>query len=248
MAQPWITTRAPEKVLIQPSSLRKVQIVSPQSQPAPNLVVAAPSTGLWPTPKVEPHVPKPASSSASIPKPAIQTHAGLYSGFTPSVAAVNQPAPKTLYNAQKAALDELHGPTLSSPGTSQTSQNYPQPETEWPFTRTSSPSYHDTFSMTSYASPIPYSATAPVGKFHTGGPLGGGQFPSTGGAIAGGTIAQTGGRFGEGSVSKTGGSLGEALGFQGSVGTHLSDVPKMTSWGATTTSSYPPDPQVQIVR
>jgi hypothetical protein len=215
-----VVPKAPEIAAQQPSSSGKAPAVNPQPQPAPK---AKPQ----PTPKATPHAPKPTSQSISIPKPAVQTHAGLYSGFTPSVAAVDQPTPKTLSKAQKAASDVLYGASPSGPSVPKTrrqytrqdgynvAQNIARAAPLGSSTMSSKPSYSAGFSNISYASPSPFSSAGPLETFRTGGPLGGGQYSSTGGAISGGTIAQTGGRFGEGSVSKTGGSLGEALGVQG---------------------------------
>lgn len=187
--------------------------------------VTAPKTKLQPTPKATPQAPKPTSKSVSMPKPAVQTHAGLYSGFTPSVAAVDQPTPKTLSKAQKTALDVLYGastsglsvPRMRRQYTRQDDYNIAQNTSRAAIfgssTMSSKLSYSAGFSNISYASPSLYPSAGSLEKFRTGGPLGGGQYSSTGGAIGGGSIAQTGGRFGEGSVSKTGGSLGEALGL-----------------------------------
>lgn len=222
-----IVPKAPEKVAQQPSSSGEAPAVNPQPQPAPKPTVTAPKAKPQPTPKATPQAPKPTLKSVSIPKPAVQTHAGLYSGFTPSVAAEDQPTPKTLSEAQKTALDVLYGVSPSGPSVPKTRRQYTRQDDYnvaqnttraaifGSSTMSSKPSYSAGFSNISYASPSLYSSAGPLGIVRTGGPLGGGQYSSTGGAIGGGTIAQTGGRFGEGSVSKTGGSLGEALGLQG---------------------------------
>ena len=187
--------------------------------------IPAPKAKPQPTPKATPQAPKLTPKSVSIPKPAVQTHAGLYSGFTPSVAAVDQPSPKTLSEAQRTALDILYGASPSGHSVPKTRRQYTRQDDYnvaqntsrvavfGSSTISSKPSYSAGFSNISYASPLPYSSTEPLETFRTGGPLGGGQYSSTGGAIGGESIAQTGGRFGEGSVSKTGGSLGEALGI-----------------------------------
>ncbi|KAI9774756.1 MAG: hypothetical protein M1839_001623 [Geoglossum umbratile] len=199
-----------------PSSSRKAPAVTPQPQPAPKPTVIAPKAKPRPAPKATRQTPKPTP-----PKPAVQTHAGLYSGFTPSVATVDQPHPKTLSEAQKAAFDALYESSLSDPGVPKTRRQYMRPQNVAPAalpsssTMSSRSRYPAGFSTTPYASPSPYSSAGSLGTFRTGGPLGGGQYSSTGGAVGGGAIAQTGGRFGEGSVSKTGGSLGEAMGVQG---------------------------------
>ncbi|KAH0547736.1 hypothetical protein FGG08_000227 [Glutinoglossum americanum] len=190
----------------------KAPAVNSRPQPAPKPTVTAPKANPQPTPRATRQTPKPKSGSVLTPRPTVQTHAGLYSGFTPSVAAVDQPHPKTLHEAQKTALDVLHGASPSGPGVPKTRRQYTSPGSS---TMSSRPSYPAGFPNISYTSPSPYSPAGPLGTFRTGGPLGGGQYSGTGGAIGGGAIAQTGGRFGEGSVSKTGGSLGEAWGAQG---------------------------------
>jgi len=164
------------------------------------------------------------SKPVSIPKPAVQTHAGLYSNFTPSVAAVDQPHPKTLSEAQTTASGILYRAPPSGSNNPRTKHQYMRQydnSVTWntaqaallgPFTMSSKPTYAVDLWDTSYTPPSSYSSEKSLGAFRTGGQLGGGQFSSTGGAIGGVTIGQTGGRFGEGSVSKTGGSLGEALG------------------------------------
>ncbi|KAI9854942.1 MAG: hypothetical protein M1813_000607, partial [Trichoglossum hirsutum] len=76
-------------------------------QPAPKPTVTAPKTKHQPTPKATPQTPKPISRLVSTPKPTVQTHAGLYSDFTPSAAAADQPAPKPTVTTPKTK----HQPT-----------------------------------------------------------------------------------------------------------------------------------------
>ena len=232
-----VAPKAPGKIAQQPSYLGKAPAVNPQPQPAPKPIVTAlkakpqpppkatrqtpkPTSKFISTPKPRPtlkatqQTPKPTSQWVSTPKPAVQTHAGLYSGFTPRVAAVDKPHPKTLSEAQKVAFDVLYEASPSDTGVPKTRRQYTRPEDiapaalPGPPTMSSRPNYPASFPIVSYSS------AGSLGTFCTGGPLGGGEFSSTGGAIGGGAIPQTGGRFGEGSVSKTGGSLGEGLGLQ----------------------------------
>lgn len=156
------------------------------------------------TPQAKPYAPKP--TSKSVPIPAVQRQAGLYSGFTPEVAAIDQPTPAILYNAKKTASGVL---------LSDVSPSHPAvTSTRYPYARQDD--YTDLIpipSYSSYATPSPYSSSKPLGTFHTGGAIGGGQ-SSTGGAIGEGAVSHTAGWLGEGSVSQTGGSLGEAVGVQ----------------------------------
>lgn len=66
--------------------------------------VHEPLRGRGPELKATPQATKPTSKSVSIPEPAVQIHAGLYSSFTPSVAVVDQSTLKTLSEAQKTGL------------------------------------------------------------------------------------------------------------------------------------------------
>ncbi|KAI9771287.1 MAG: hypothetical protein M1840_002257 [Geoglossum simile] len=209
---PKATRQTPRPAVTAPKA--KPQTTPKATRQTPKPTVAAPKAKPQPTPKATRQTPKPTPNLVPIPRPAVQTHASLYSGFSPSVAAVDQPAPKTLLEAQKTAFNVLHGESPFGPGVPATIRHYTRPgdynaAIPGPSTVSSRPSYAAGFSNIHYASPLPYSSARPLGTFRTGGPLGGGQYSSTGGAIGGGTIAQTGGRFGEGSVSRTGGSLGE---------------------------------------
>jgi hypothetical protein len=197
----YVAPKAPRKIAPQPSSSGKATVANRQPQPAPNPTVIAPEAKPRPTRKATPQAPKSKSKPVSAPKPAVQTHAGLYSGFIPSVAAVDQPTPKTLSNAQKTASNVLYRAKPSYPRVTNMGRQYTRQD-DYNAAR-------DTLFASSTASP------RPLGTVRTGGPLGGGQHSSTGGAFGGEKIAQTGGRFGEATVSKTGGSLGEAFGEQG---------------------------------
>lgn len=134
--------------------------------------------------------------SPSAYKPAVQTHAGLYSGFTPSVAAIDEPCPKTFSDAQKAASNVLSGAPSSSSRAGRASTHY------------------TTRDYNSLGKDVTWPTARSSGGFRTCGNLGGDPYVRTGGAIGGGAIAQTGGRLGSNTVSKTGGSLGEAMGFE----------------------------------
>jgi hypothetical protein len=178
----------------------------PQPLPLPTLpTFTTPKATSRRTPQAKPYAPNP--TSKSVPIPAVQRHAGLYSGFSPEVAAIDQPTPAILYNAKKTASNVL---------LPEASPSYPYAtNTIHPYTRQDD--YTDLIpipSYSSYATPSPYSSSKPLGTFHTGGAVGGGLYSSTGGAIGGGAISHTVGWLGEGSVSQTGGSLGEAVGVQ----------------------------------
>ncbi|PMD28779.1 hypothetical protein L207DRAFT_594097 [Hyaloscypha variabilis F] len=196
------------KDLAQPSSSGETLAVNPQPEPTVTATKAIPHPSpllIQPTfttpkatsrrtPQAKQYAPKPASKS--VPIPAVQRQAGLYSGFTPEVAAIDQPTPAVLYNAKKTASGVL----LSGASPSYARQD----------------DYTDLIpipSYSSYATPSPYSSSKPLGTFHTGGAIGGGH-SSTGGAIGEGAVSHTAGWLGEGSVSQTGGSLGEAVGVQ----------------------------------
>jgi hypothetical protein len=219
----------------------------PQPPPPPTRTVAAPRAIPQPprlptpptfttpkatsrrTPQAKPYAPKP--TPKSVPIPAVQRHAGLFSGFTPGVAAIDQPTPAILYNAKKTASNVL---------LSEASPSYPSATNMGhPYARQDD--YTDLIpipSYSSYATPSPYSSSKPLGTFHTGGALGGGLYSGTGGAIGGGAISHTGGRLGEGSVSQTGGSLGEAVGVQ----------PPVQSFGLVRPLMPPPRLPVQSPR
>lgn len=218
--------RPPKGVVQQPSSSGKAPTVNPQRPRESKPTITAPKAKPRPTPKATPQAPKPTPKSVSTSKPAVQTHAGLYSGFTPSVAAVDQPSPKTFSEAQTTASNVLHGAPRSDPSVPKARHQYTRQDDcnvekniDWDMfsgspTMSSKPSYSSGFSNIPYTPPSFYSSAGPSKTFRTCGNLGGDQYSSTGGAIGGRTIAQTGGRFGEGSISKTGGSLGEALGLR----------------------------------
>jgi hypothetical protein len=173
-----IVPKAPEKVVKQPSSLGKAPAFNARPRPAPKRTVIAPKAKPQPTPKTTPQAPKPTPKWVSTPKPAVQTDAGLYSGFTPSVAQVDQSTPRTLSAAQRMALDILYGDSPAG------------------------------LASRAYASRSPYSSrpmgSFPTGgalgggQFSsTGGAFGGGIVTRTGGSFGEGSVFQTGGSLGE---------------------------------------------------
>ena len=206
-----------------PQPVPVATVIAPKAtpQPPPATIVAAPTIQPSPLPNVTapktipPHTPQATRQASklakSASKPAIQRHEGLYSGFAPDVAAIDQPTPKLVYGAKQTASAVLFGAVLERPSTAFTD-----------FTNTRNPyarpdDYLDllpTSSYSSYARPSRHAPEKPLGTFHTGGPVGGGLYPSIGGAIGGETISQTIGSLGEGSVSQTGGRLGEAVGVR----------------------------------
>ena len=189
--------------VLQPLPVPTVTAPTTKSQPSPLPTVTAPRATPGHTPQATRQAPKLASKSVS--KPAVQRHAGLYSGFTPSIAAVDQPTAKLVYGAKQAASAVLQNPPTSFTDFTNTRSTYARPDDYLDLIPTSS--------YSSYARPSRYASAKPLGTFHTGGPLGGGLYLSTGGAVGGEVISQTIGSFGEGSVPRTGGSLGEAMGM-----------------------------------
>jgi hypothetical protein len=232
-----IAPRPPRKVTQQPTSSAKAPTVDPQRPRASKPTIIAQKAKPQPTPEATPKAHKTTPRLVATSKPAVQTHAGLYSGFTPSVAAVDHPCPKTFSEAQKTALNVLNGASPPRPRVSRARYQYTRQD-DYKAARNivwdefSGPPTSSGFSKTSYVPYSPYPSAGPSKPFRTGGNLGGEEYFSTGGAIGGVAYAQTGGRFGEGSVSKTGGSLGEALGV---------NVRKRCDWSQEPSDLYPYD-------
>lgn len=206
---PKASALAPKNV---PQLVPVTTVTAPKVTPHPLLVPIVtvptikhlPSQSRFTAPKAT--APEPASESVS--KPAIQGNTWLYYSYAPDVTAIDQPTPKSLYEAKQTASSVLQRPT--PPFTGSTSMRSPNARSDAYADMMPTPSY------TSYARISPYASEKPLGAFRTGGPVGGGLYTSTGGVMGGGKISQTGGSFGQGSVSHTGGSLGEAVGAQSS--------------------------------
>lgn len=138
---------APATMAPQTSSSNKAQLPPPTKR-----TTVAQKPKPQHTPKPAPQTRQSTSTPASTFKPAIQTHAGLYSGFTPSVAAVDKPHPKTLSEAKSAAADVLYGGGSSRPSVPKPSYQYAEYSGQnnyySPSTSNSKPSYSTGYSST----------------------------------------------------------------------------------------------------